>query len=145
MFSPPVSDRIWLGWAAGLFDGEGSIGIYNNAVMLRIAMTDAGAVERFRDITRMGTLRWNFRKDHRKASLVWSIYRRDRIHRLLRLFMPLLVAKREAATIALRFIESSNRREKACLTRKLRKKMNRRRGRHSPTRANGRRAKLRAQ
>jgi len=37
--------QVQFGWAVGLFDGEGSIGIYNNAVMLRIGMTDVSAID----------------------------------------------------------------------------------------------------
>jgi hypothetical protein len=124
--------HIRFGWAIGLFDGEGSIGIYNDAVMLRIAMTDFSAVEQFRKIVGVGTLRMNIRKDHRKTSLVWTLTSSSGIRQLLRAFMPFLVAKREAAIIALRFMASGRHAgQKRKLIEALRKVMIQRRGRRT--------------
>jgi hypothetical protein len=131
---PRVLDsyHVRFGWAVGLFDGEGSIGIYNDAVMLRIAMTDFVAVEKFRKVVGEGTLRLNVRKDLRKTSLVWTLCSCGKVRQLLRAFIPFLVAKREAATIALRFTEPGRSAlEKRKLIESLRKVTIQRRGRRN--------------
>jgi hypothetical protein len=123
--------QVQFGWAVGLFDGEGSIGIYNNAVMLRVSMTDVSAIERFGSIVEAGKLSWNFRREsNRKHALVWTLCRRTSIQYVLRDFLPFLVTKRESALIALRFMQPGRSvREKRELIKALKELMIRRRGR----------------
>jgi hypothetical protein len=52
--SPSDTD---IAWAAGMFEGEGSMGVYgHNAPRLTVTMKDLGVLKRFQKIVGVGTL-----------------------------------------------------------------------------------------
>lgn len=101
------SDEPRFGWAVGLFDGEGSIGIYRNYVHLRLSMTDPETVDFFQQVVGEGILSWQHRRDHRKPCLQWALHRQDQVRGLLYRILPLLVTKRKRAIIALELMKRS--------------------------------------
>lgn len=121
----------WAAWAAGLFDGEGSIGIYNNRVMLRINMGDKEALEWFRCTVEVGMLRWCPPRPPTRASHVWTASSHNDARFVLKKLLPMLVVKRKQAMLALRYMASRNIEEKRDLQNALRHNMNRRQGRNS--------------
>lgn len=103
-------NAVSLGWCAGLFDGEGSIGIYNQRsksryyLALRLAMTDERAVRRFRELIGLGTLEWQAARGHRLQSWSWFSSRRSDVAAILGTLLPHLVVKEKEVRLALRFL-----------------------------------------
>src|SRR6267142_1577633 len=99
-----------IAWAAGLFEGEGSIVIrpYSRKQvkffrcngwtrMLRVAMTDEDVVKKFRDVVGVGKIHPVARKKpHYKDQYVWVCSDWPNIKRILNLFLPFLCARRTA-------------------------------------------------
>jgi hypothetical protein len=110
-----------IGWAAGLIDGEGSIAIYNGRVMLRINMCEAYALERFRRIVGVGTVKPQRPRRNRKNSYRWYAGAYRDVRFVLRMLLPSLVVKREHAMLALLFLESGSIREKVRAQRNLKR------------------------
>lgn len=85
-----------IAWAAGLFEGEGSIlcpsGHYQR---LRLGMTDEDVVRRFQAIAGCGTVR---RAQPRAAGwrplFVWQVSDRGNVSRLLGLWLPYFGGRR---------------------------------------------------
>jgi hypothetical protein len=119
----------WVWWAAGLFDGEGSIGIYNSRVMLRVNMGDKEALEWFRRVVKVGTLRWCPSRPPTSASYVWTVSSKNDARFVLERFLPMMVVKRKQAMLALRYIDARSFEEKQALQYALKQLMNRRQGR----------------
>lgn len=109
-----------LAWAAGLFDGEGSIGIYwvKNPTSLgggcyqltmTLGMTDEETVEEFHHIIGIGvTKAWpRSKQDPKKWKLMyrWSTGAKQ-AQRGLRLLLPFLRLKQVQARIAIEFSET---------------------------------------
>lgn len=94
-------------WAAGLFEGEGSIysmdrckdGHHQLPVMrLSLQMTDRDVVERFCRIVECGKVggQRRFGREHHKPTYMWLISRRSEIERLLRAMLPWFGERRAA-------------------------------------------------
>lgn len=94
-------------WAAGIIDGEGSIGIYDT-VTLRVSMGHAGAVAKLCEIFATGTLAVRTPRPPRKPYHCWTVRAHREVRRTLRLVLPFLVVKREEAELALAFIRSGS-------------------------------------
>lgn len=68
-----------LAWAAGLFEGEGCVGLQKkpggrHLVLLQVASTDRDVLERFMAITGTGTLFARKKeKSHHKQCWVWKV------------------------------------------------------------------------
>ena len=45
---------LWIAWAAGLFEGEGSISVRNGKPIMQLKMCDGEVVERFQAVVRLG-------------------------------------------------------------------------------------------
>lgn len=109
-----LTRREQLAWAAGLFDGEGSIGLqYEGSrsekslrLRMRLMMTDAEAVERFRAIVSAGTLTVQQRTDGRKTSHCWFLQEREALLRVLVALSPYLVVKRWEALMGVAFLKN---------------------------------------
>ena len=89
-----------LAWAAGLFGGEGTWGVYGQTrgtVMAQAAlgMTDRDAVERFCRIVGLGTVhvRAN-QRGNRKTVYVWSIGKASAVRSVIEMFRPWLCQRR---------------------------------------------------
>lgn len=102
-----------LGWCAGLFDGEGSIGICHRRAArtyhlgLRIQMTDERTVRHFRDLVGLGTVAWQAARGRRLQSWTWFSGRRSDVAAILSKLLPHLVTKEKEASLALRFLEAA--------------------------------------
>lgn len=98
-----VADDTEWAWAAGLFEGEGSIlvtGRPGYGIRLQLKMTDEDVVRRFRDITG-GVVRGPYQSHQddghkRKPYWMWQSDRTDPRH-ILRRFEPWLGRRRAAA------------------------------------------------
>ncbi len=96
-----------LAWAAGFFDGEGSIGIYargdtkGHRLDVTIGNVDLRTLEIFK--RRWGGSMWtDHRKPPRQTFYFWSLSTRSAQPFLLEI-LPYLIAKREQAEVALAF------------------------------------------
>lgn len=99
-------------YAAGFFDGEGSIGIYqqckregsiNTTMCLRLSMTNThrGVVEWFYK-TFHGTMRVRKWSPNTRRVWIWGINTRQAGH-MLKALLPYLIVKRDEAIVALEF------------------------------------------
>jgi hypothetical protein len=106
----PVLDA----WCAGLFEGEGSIGIYRTkgnrhpSISVRVNMTDKPAVDRFFEIMAIGGVRRNKPRGKRRASWVWGVYNKSDCSHVIGRIYPWLVIKRKQADVALAFIRGNS-------------------------------------
>ena len=100
--------RTELAWAAGLFDGEGSLTLYRNkSPIFELAMTYQGAVVRFSQV--LGLRPPIKRRPHgplsRKVSWRTRVESWGETERVLRLMLPYLVAKQQEALVVLDLTE----------------------------------------
>lgn len=96
----------WAGWAAGLFEGEGSaicapMGPKRAGVQrrLQVPMSDRDVLERLRNVLGAGTVRVSRRAssgeaNRRKTMFVWTSSRWTDIERIARDFYPYLLSRR---------------------------------------------------
>jgi hypothetical protein len=96
----------WAGWAAGLFEGEGSaicapMGPRRNGVQrrLQVPMSDRDVLERLRNVLGAGTVRVSRRArseaaDRRKTMFVWTSSTWRDIERIGKGFYPYLLSRR---------------------------------------------------
>lgn len=81
-------------WAAGLFEGEGSIITTSDCARLVLTMTDLDVVERFAAITGFGTIIHEAPKPNRKQLYRWSIAKLEEVSEVLGWMTPLLGQRR---------------------------------------------------
>jgi len=99
-------------WAAGLIDGEGSIGIYQHtirprpswALQVTVGMTHRPTIERLHAMFG-GYMRGVNRRSPRRRLWFWQVSSATAV-RVVRLVRPWLVTKAEEADLALRFAET---------------------------------------
>ena len=90
-------------WAAGLFEGEGSIpsdASNKNQRRLSLRMTDKDVMERFVSVVGYGNLngpKWT--KGSTKPLWQWSIEKRPEVLRILKMFLPHLGKRRAEKAI----------------------------------------------
>jgi hypothetical protein len=78
-------------WAAGLFEGEGSIHMKTDRPrqrVLSIGMTDKDVMERFVDVVGYGNLQGPYIAKLRKPFWKWQLYKKTEVLRILKLFLP---------------------------------------------------------
>jgi len=103
-----------IAWLAGFFDGEGSVGIYENGtgnfyVRLTLTNTDKATLERVQEILEENEIpsycRWDQQKTNRKPrwQLLWLGSTKPM--KLIDLLLPHLVTKKEQAELAKEYIE----------------------------------------
>jgi hypothetical protein len=82
-----------IAWAAGLFEGEGSIQILGDSVRLYVAMTDEDTIKRLREVLGVGgvCLRYCGRP---KPLYTWHLNKRADVESVLNLFLPWLGVRR---------------------------------------------------
>jgi hypothetical protein len=89
-------DGSWA-WAAGLFEGEGSIVVRERQVHLWLRTTDLDVLERFVEIVDAGNITTcKMRPCHTKQQYSWCISRREDVARILNAFSPWLGERRRA-------------------------------------------------
>lgn len=96
-----------IAWAAGLFEGEGCIGIWwppskaehwkHPQIRLSVAMTDRDVVEEFCRVVGCGTVgpEKRLRPPQTKTVHVWTIGNRDDVERILLALLPRLGSRRK--------------------------------------------------
>lgn len=104
MTSTVEKQRIDWAWAAGLFEGEGSIVIYQQrantinpppkSVILALAMTDQDVVNRFVAIVGYGNAHPEKLREPYKQSWRWQTGCKREVKRILESFLPLLGDRR---------------------------------------------------
>lgn len=103
-----------MAWAAGLYEGEGSVGIYGvgsgrtRRARMSIGMVDRDVVERFHSIVKVGrVLKKKATQPNRQDVWRWEIGRREEIVDLLNQMMPVLGTRRtKQAKVVIKEIES---------------------------------------
>ena len=97
-----------IAWAAGLFEGEGCVGVYGKPIgargprkspAMKITMTDLDVLEKFQRIVGVGKVggpRRHKGKEHHKAFWSWSCNGTEKIQALLAAFWPFLCSRRQA-------------------------------------------------
>src|SRR5689334_25276809 len=96
-----------LAWAAGLFEGEGSITITKSGAVLVVNMTDKDVLERFSAILGMGKLYGPIkpRIAHHKEQWLWKVGAAHETQAVLAAFWCFLGSRRKArAEEAIRFL-----------------------------------------
>jgi hypothetical protein len=95
-----------IAWAAGLFEGEGSmhvrgtLGQRGNAVQLRLGMTDHDVVRRFGAIMGVGRFQlYAPRSTREKPILVWYLYRASDVARVLESLVEYFGVRRTAKAL----------------------------------------------
>jgi hypothetical protein len=84
-------------WAAGLFEGEGSISCTDRSHNISLEMTDHDVVERFRDAVGTGVIYGPYDKGpRRKPMYVWRAGGRAQREQVLRLLYPYFGERRRA-------------------------------------------------
>lgn len=104
MIQEDVRLETWIPWAAGLFEGEGSVGKSNSrSVIMSVSSTDPEVVERFCAILRCGHLATPIDRtgrDHivhsRKVLYTWVCHGVEAAERAYELMRPYLSARRKA-------------------------------------------------
>ncbi|HZO69391.1 MAG TPA: LAGLIDADG family homing endonuclease [Kribbellaceae bacterium] len=112
-----------IAWAAGLFEGEGCITIFEQKqnvlplIRLSVQMTDRDVLERFCRIVECGRVQVAHRapRGNRKPTFGWSIGNRPDVERILLEFLPWLCERRAAkARLTLAEIAKLDRRCRSC-------------------------------
>ncbi len=89
-------------WAAGLFEGEGCVGIYPRPsgkvqIQIRLGMTDQDVVERFASIMGCGSIRKGQPgTGGEKPIYEWCVYEAERVREIVELLRPHLGIRRLA-------------------------------------------------
>ena len=87
-------------WAAGLFEGEGSITVTYRQCSLQMATTDADVMERFVEVVGYGNIHpQEKRPGQTKRQYRWHVSRATEVVRILNTFMPYLGERRKAKAV----------------------------------------------
>jgi hypothetical protein len=89
-----------LTWAAGLFEGEGYIGLRDGKyARMTLGMTDEDVVRRFHLVVGVGSVRGPDLRHNKKPFWWWDLSCNDEVRTLLRKFVPWLGARRTAKAL----------------------------------------------
>lgn len=83
-------------WAAGLFEGEGTVGIVNNRVTVTIQMTDKDILDRMQESFGGYLYECKKQQEHHKLSWKWVISDSTEAINFLDMIYPLLGQRRRA-------------------------------------------------
>ena len=103
-----MASEIEIAWAAGLFEGEGCICVYNRpargkdswrrGVTMNLTSTDRDVVEKFASVVGVGSVSTlseaRKAKPHHKDQFRWLIASAKDVETVIRLFLPHLCARR---------------------------------------------------
>lgn len=82
-------------WAAGLFEGEGTVLLYKGWAKAALHMTDEDVVRSFHEVVGMGRVNGPFQgKGGRKPSWRWNADSYTKVARLFEMFRPYLGERR---------------------------------------------------
>jgi hypothetical protein len=103
MATLPRSEQI--AWAAGLFDGEGSITLSGESLHVRMRNTDFELIERFHDVLRIGSVYGPYTRDERdgyrrKPFWDWVAREEDGLDALALMWQWLSARRRDQAHAA---------------------------------------------
>jgi hypothetical protein len=84
-------------YAAGLFDGEGSVGVYSHRFQLTITNTHRGVLEGLRELFGVGSVLTQRSVPGRRVVYVWVVTNRAAVQKVLSLLRPFLIIKAEKA------------------------------------------------
>jgi len=90
-----VNRREEIAWAAGLFDGEGTIQVRPNGVWLQMSMVDRDLVERFHRVAGAGGVCTSQRPGSKRL-YIWHLGKRAEVQRLLQELLPWFGERRAA-------------------------------------------------
>ena len=100
-----------IAWAAGLFEGEGSWGVYGQTrgtvmATATLGMTDRDVVEKFCRIVGVGAIHVRpHQRGNRKTMYVWTVGKAESVRTIVEMFQPWLgERRRERGTEVLRLI-----------------------------------------
>ena len=98
-------DREWIGWLAGIIDGEGHISISPNGgsqhcIFLGITNTDKSIIDKVSEITGHGYIKRKRTNEKWKDTYQW-IVTANQAYLILNMVLPYLVGKRERAELAI--------------------------------------------
>lgn len=102
-----MENHIDLAWAAGLFEGEGSIAAHQkNAISLAVAMTDKDVLDKFAKIINYGRVYGPYKynqkaKKNNKAYYRWMIADKVGVLAVWKLLEPMLGLRRHEQWLAL--------------------------------------------
>ena len=105
-------DKLDLAYAAGFFDGEGSVGVYwyksvqRFRCVLAVSNTDLNIIEWFRQHWGGSTIKHKSARQHKQCYL-WSCNSRPKMAEFLHDVLPYLREKRPQAELALRYFETT--------------------------------------
>jgi hypothetical protein len=106
MAKPPLSEP-QLAWFAGILEGEGSITIRGNSVVIKIGMTDKDIIDRVHNLWNFGN-RAVYERAGRKCMYVWRAQDKEGTTLILNEVLPWLGIRRsEKAKEALNFLEKN--------------------------------------
>lgn len=99
-----------IAWAAGLFEGEGSLTQSGGSLDVRVKMTDEEIVRRFEEVIGYGTVYGPYNYDYRdgikrKPHWIWVALRYDALE-VLELLWPWLGERRRAQALAIAPIDA---------------------------------------
>jgi hypothetical protein len=94
-----VDRNVEIGWAAGLFEGEGWISVFNTRQrfpgwQVGIAMTDEDVIRKFAAIIGIGVVNGPYFRNGRKAIWQWKVTKRSDVLSFLNVVLPHLGARR---------------------------------------------------
>ena len=100
-----MDKELEVAWAAGLFEGEGSIPLVRrnkNTRMLSIKMTDKDVMEKFVDVVGFGNLTGPLMYEkcgHKKPYWSWQLQKKPEVLRILKMFLPYFGKRRAGKAI----------------------------------------------
>jgi len=100
--------EITIAWAAGLFDGEGTIAFYKARVHVAIHMTDKDLLDRMQEAFGGQIYLTTKQKEHHKTSWKWAITTTAKSIEFLDMIYPYLGVRRQAKVEAARDLQQFN-------------------------------------
>jgi hypothetical protein len=92
----------WIAWAAGLFEGEGTFGVFKNGknsnpcTHMRIVMSDEDTVRKFHEVAGVGAVHGpQVMKNAKKLMWQWRCQKSGDIAILIHAFYPYLSIRRQ--------------------------------------------------
>lgn len=86
-----------IAWLAGLFEGEGTAGVYGSSVQCIITSTDQDVIDHVQELFPANKIYYvKRRQPQHKEAWCWRIQDRPRVTRFLELILPYLGERRSA-------------------------------------------------
>ena len=95
-----MNNNAWVGWAAGVYEGEGSLSVHKHGLQLGVSSTDRDVLDQFQVVVGVGRVYGPYTrktdKPHWKPHYFYRCYVLEDIRKTLCLFEPYLCARRRA-------------------------------------------------